>query len=257
MKDTRQSDRNQFVVKSNDLIQKSRYSFNLEAQRIILFAISKIKPQDTVNEWYEFSVSDICHACGITDDSGANYILIKNYLKELRDKSWFIDLPDGTSTTVSWLDKVKINQGSGTVQVRFDEDLSNFLFDLRRRYTQYKLDTVLCFKSKYSIRLYELMKSYLMRDTLIKNAEKDIDFALDDLKKRMDAETYNRYADFKRKVLTPAIREINRFSDDMSITYEEITSGKKVEKIVFILTHPRTRNIMEKRQNKRDTLNKK
>ena len=257
MKDTRQSDRNQFVVKSNDLIQKSRYSFNLEAQRIILFAISKIKPQDTVNEWYEFSVSDICHACGITDDSGANYILIKNYLKELRDKSWFIDLPDGTSTTVSWLDKVKINQGSGTVQVRFDEDLSNFLFDLRRRYTQYKLDTVLCFKSKYSIRLYELMKSYLMRDTLIKNAEKDIDFALDDLKKRMDAETYNRYADFKRKVLTPAIREINRFSDDMSITYEEITSGKKVEKIVFILTHPRTRNIMENRQNKRDTLNKK
>lgn len=257
MKDTRLSDRNQFVVKSNDLIQKSRYSFNLEAQRIILFAISKIKPQDTVNEWYEFSVSDICHACGITDDSGANYILIKNYLKELRDKSWYIDMPDGTSTTVSWLDKVKINQGSGTVQVRFDEDLSNYLFDLRRRYTQYKLDTVLCFKSKYSIRLYELMKSYLMRDTLIKNAEKDIDFALDDLKKRLDAETYDRYADFKRKVLTPAIREINRFSDDMSITYEEITSGKKVEKIAFILTHPRTRVIMENRQNKRDTLNKK
>ena len=257
MKDTRLSDRNQFVVKSNDLIQKSRYSFNLEAQRIILFAISKIKPQDTVNEWYEFSVSDICHACGIIDNSGANYILIKNYLKELRDKSWYIDMPDGTSTTVSWLDKVKINQGSGTVQVRFDEDLSNYLFDLRRRYTQYKLDTVLCFKSKYSIRLYELMKSYLMRDTLINNAEKDIDFALDDLKKRLDAETYDRYADFKRKVLATAIREINRFSDDMAIAYEEITSGKKVEKILFILTHPHARNIMENRQNKRDTLNKK
>ena len=100
MKDTRISDRNQFVVKSNDLIQKSRYSFNLEAQRIILFAISKIKPQDTVDEWYEFSVSDICHACGIIDNSGANYIMIKNYLKDLRDQSWFIDMPDGTSTTV-------------------------------------------------------------------------------------------------------------------------------------------------------------
>lgn len=256
MKDTRISDRNQFVVKSNDLIQKSRYSFNLEAQRIILFAISKIKPQDTVDEWYEFSVSDICHACGIIDNSGANYIMIKNYLKDLRDKSWFIDMPDGTSTTVSWLDKVKINQGSGTVQVRFDEDLRNYLFDLRRRYTQYKLDTVLCFKSKYSIRLYELMKSYIMRDTFDRTDEKDIDFTVDEIKKRLDAETYERYADFKRKVIIPAIKEINRFSDDISITYEEIRNGKKVEKIMFILTYPHARNIIENRQNKREQLNK-
>ena len=43
----------------------------------------------------------------------------------------------------------------------------------------------------------------------------------------------------------------------MAIAYEEITSGKKVEKILFILTYPHARNIMENRQNKRDTLNKK
>lgn len=257
MKDTRQADRNQFVVKSNDLIQKSRYSFNLEAQRIILFAISKIKPQDTVNEWYEFSVSDICHACGITDDSGANYIMIKNYLKDLRDKSWYIDLPDGTTTTVSWLDKVKINQGSGTVQVRFDEDLSNYLFDLRRRYTQYKLDTVLCFKSKYSIRLYELMKSYVMQDTFIRMNEKDIDFTVDEIRKRLDAETYDRYADFKRKVLAPAIREINRYSEDLFIEYEEIKNGKKIEKINFIMTKTRYMVRLNNHQNKKERLNKK
>ncbi len=257
MKDTRNADRNQFIVKSNDLIQKSRYSFNLEAQRIILFAISKIRPQDTVNEWYEFSITDICHACGITDNSGANYIIIKNYLKELRDKSWYIDMPDGTSTTVSWLDKVKINQGSGTVQVRFDEDMSSYLFDLRQRYTQYKLDTVLCFRSKYSIRLYELMKSFLMRDTLIERGQKEVDFHIDELKRRMDAEVYTRYADFKRKVITPAVKEINEFSDDMAIEYDEIRNGRKVEKIIFILSRPRAINVISNRQNKRDVLNKK
>lgn len=257
MKDTRQSDRNQFVIKSNSLIQQSRYSFNLEAQRIILFAISKIKPQDTVNEWYTLSISDICHAAGIADDSGANYIMIKKYLKELRDRSWYIDLPDGTSTTVSWLDKVKINQGSGTVQVRFDEDLNNYLFALRQRYTQFKLDTVFCFRSRYSIRCYELLKSFLMQDTFSKTSEKDIEFTIDELRKRLDAETYDRYADFKRKAIIPAVREINKYSDDMSIAFEEIKNGKKVEKIVFILTPPHVRDIIESRKNKRDTLNKK
>ena len=95
-----------------------------------------------------------------------------------------------------------------------------------------------------------------MRDTFDRTDEKDIDFSVDEIRKRLDAETYDRYADFKRKVLTPAIKEINRFSDDISISYEEIRNGKKVEKIMFILTYPHARNIIENRQNKRETLNK-
>ena len=95
-----------------------------------------------------------------------------------------------------------------------------------------------------------------MQDTFSRTDEKDIDFTVDELRKRLDAETYDRYADFKRKVIIPAIREINRFSDDMAISFEEIRSGKKVDKIMFILTYPHAIIIMENRQNKREQLNK-
>ena len=39
-------ERNMFVVKSNDLIEKTRYRLSLEEQRILLYIISKIKPED-------------------------------------------------------------------------------------------------------------------------------------------------------------------------------------------------------------------
>ena len=38
------ADRNQYVVKSNDLIRKTRYNLTTQQQKIVLFAISKIKP---------------------------------------------------------------------------------------------------------------------------------------------------------------------------------------------------------------------
>ena len=40
------ADRNQYVVKANDLIRKTRYNLTTQQQKIVLFAISKIKPTD-------------------------------------------------------------------------------------------------------------------------------------------------------------------------------------------------------------------
>lgn len=256
MKDTRLADRNQYVVKSNELIQKSRYSLSLQEQRIVLFAISKIKPTDDPSVWYQFSVADICHSCGLDIDNGSYYPRIKAYLKRLRDTSWFIEMADGSETTVSWFDKVSIQQGTGTVKVRFDSDLQKYLFELKTRYTQYKLQTVLCFKSRFSIRLYELLKSYNLSSVTRDFREKQIQFDVEELKRRLDAETYERYPDFKRRVLATAVDEINKYSEDIKVEMQEIRRGRKVIKVVFIVSYMRMLNVMENSQRKRQILNR-
>lgn len=256
MKDTRVADRNHYVVKSNELIQRSRYSLSLEEQRLVLFAIAKIKPTDDVSTWYEFSITDVCHACGLLDESGYYYTTLKNYLKALRDNSWFIKMPDGSETTVSWFDKVSINKGSGLVKVRFDSDLQQYLFELKTRYTQYKLEIALSFKCKYSIRLYELLLSYNIMSSVKNGIEKDLDFEVEDLKRKLNAETYKLYGDFKRKVLQKAIEEINLYSEDMNVELEEIHQGRKVVKVNFIITYPRIRQVIEAKQTKREQLNR-
>jgi plasmid replication initiation protein len=81
-------------------------------------------------------------------------------------------------------------------------------------------------KSKYSIRLYELLKSY---ENL---AECTFEFEV--LKKMLFAEKYGLYKDFRVKVLDIAIRETNDFSD-IYVEYRTEKKGKKVDRIKFII----------------------
>jgi hypothetical protein len=49
--------RDKFVVKSNDLIQRSRFKLNLQQQKAILFIVSQIKTTDEDFTPYTFDIS--------------------------------------------------------------------------------------------------------------------------------------------------------------------------------------------------------
>ena len=238
--DKAKQDRNYYVVKSNALIQKSRFSLSLQAQRCLLFAISRIKFSDMPSTEYTFAIKDICDACGIDMKThGDYYNLMKAELKALRDNSIWITNEEGKEETVSWFSKVKINKGTGTVSVKFDESIEEYLFLLQNRYTQYKLSTPLAFKSKYSIRLYELLLSYIKKSELENGRENEITFTPDELKERLDAQNYNKFYDFRRFVLDKAIEEINTYSEDINVSYDYIYVGKVAKKVIFIVNEAR------------------
>jgi len=215
------------VVKSNALIQKSRYDLSLLEQKVILYLISKIKPGDEDFLERIFEISEFCHACGIDYTSGANYSYIKQTLKKLRDQSIWVTLEDGSETTLAWIDKVTVSKNSGTIRIRIDDMMKPFLLQLRERFTQYELMYTLAMKSQYSIRLYELLKSY---EYLHKH-----DFAIMDLKHALNIEnikSYARFPDFKRNILDIALREINDLTD-IRVSYTIIKSGRKYAALSF------------------------
>jgi len=216
--------RNYKIVKANDLIQRSRFNLQVQEQKIILYLISKIKPEDIELKEHTFEILNFCTVCGLITDSGKNYENIKKTLKELRDKSIWITLEDGTETTLAWIDKVKINKNSGVIKIKIDDMMKPYLLHLKENFTQYELLYTLAMRSQYSLRLYELLKSYEFRRNKI--------FDIDDLKKLLSAENYNRFPDFKRKVLDVAMREINSLSD-LVVTYEVIKESRRFAKIEF------------------------
>lgn len=194
---------------------------------------------------YEFSIVDYARTCGF-DTGGKFYNDVKATLKSLRDKSMWLTLPDGSETTVGWLAKATTNKKSGIAKIKIDEDLAPYLFDLKNKFLSYGLKNILNMKSQYSIRLYELLKSY--HDMKIgqidrrKAAEKDIaphetywTVELDELKKRLMTENVKSYSNFnlfKTKVLVIAQKEINELTD-INISFEPITQGRKVVQIRF------------------------
>ena len=215
------------VVKSNNLIQNARFNLSLTEQKTLAYIISKIKPTDESFKEYSFSILEYCQICGIDYNSGANYAYVKDAIKKLRDKSFWIISSDGSESLCSWVSKVKINKRSGIITLQLDDELKPFLLQLKERFTQYELINILPMKSQYSIRLYELFKSYAF-------AQKHT-FDIMKLKRLISAENYIRFPDFRRNVLDVALNEINQFTD-IKVTYEAITKGRKVEQITFSIT---------------------
>ncbi len=221
-----------YVVKSNELIQKSRYELSLPEQKTIAFICSMIQPIKGTEETafqleYDFDIQEYCKICEIDYNNGKNYADIKAVLKKLRDKSMWLTLENGSETTVAWLSKVTINKKSGIVNIWLDNDLVPYLFNLKKRFTKYQLYNILAMKSAFSVRIYELMKSYANLKT--------ITFDIDEFKKMLmveDVKSYNRFPDFRRKVLEKAMEEINVLTD-IRISYEPITRGRKVIKLKF------------------------
>lgn len=227
--------REYLVVKSNELVQHNRFELSLIEQKTVAFICSMIKPIEALDRAkgvpfqleYDFNIRDYCKVCGMDYDNGKNYANVKATLKKLRDRSMWLTMPDGSESLCGWLAKVNTNKKSGIAQIKLDEDLVPYLFDLGQRFTQYQLYNILAMKSAFSVRIYELMKSYAFQKTKT--------FDLDELKRLLmveDVKSYDRFPSFRQKVLEVAQREINELTD-INIHIEPITKGRKVVKVKF------------------------
>lgn len=212
------------VVKGNDIIQKARYELSLAQIKAFSFIVSKIKPTDEVFTEYTFTINEYCKVLGIEQNNGKNMRNIRESLKALVDKSFFLTLEDGTETTVSWINKVWIEKGKGKVRVRLDDDLQKYVTKLYDNFTQYELICTLPMRSTYSIRIYELLKSYAY--------QKQHTFNIEAMKKQLCCEHYERFQDFRRKVIEVAVREINEYTD-LEVSWTPLKEGKKYVSIRF------------------------
>lgn len=213
------------VVKHNDIIQKSKYKLSAVEQKTVAFLVSLVKPKEEYPNQiqpieYEFEIQDYCKVCDIDYNQGKNYKMVRDTLKALRDKSVNVTLPNGTDTSVSWINKYWSNKGTGKARVRFDDDMAPYIFDVRENTTRYELLNILPMQSKYAIRLYEICRSWAgiySKEYELQELRKMLGVADDELV---------RYPDFRRKALEIAQREINEHTD-IELNFEPILKGRK------------------------------
>ena len=115
----------------------------------------------------------------------------------------------------------------------FDPTLKPYLLGLKSNFTPYWLENILPMKSGYSIRLYELLRSYLNIGECI--------YTLNDLRARLEAE-YDRWDNLKARIIDKAIEEINEYTD-IHAEYQTIRESYSVVAVRFIITHQTRRQI--------------
>ncbi|MWN32304.1 MULTISPECIES: RepB family plasmid replication initiator protein [unclassified Gilliamella] len=197
------------VYKSNDLVNAS-YNLTLAEQRIILFAISKLNPASADNKTVVIKASEFAKQFNKIDKNSI-YKAIKDGLDDLYNKSIILK-NEQKKITFRWLQAKAYLDNEATAELTFSDQIIPYLFDLKNKFTKYKLSNISTFKSVYSIRLYELLAQYkVIKARNIEVSELREILLLDD--------KYTRSFDFKKRVLEKAVNELNEKSD-LSISYK-------------------------------------
>ena len=220
------------VVMHNDLI-KSKTNLPLNETKLLRIAIMQIVKEDTDFQTYTVSVKELANFLGID----RHYIyqeidkITTNLLREI------VYIGDGNPKNkyikFQWCSECVYEDG--IITLKLHDRLKPFLLSLSKIYTQYMISDILCLKSVYSIRIYELIQQakknkqvYADKIEYVYLSEKDIRIATN------TEDKYEKHSMFKARVIEAAINEINS-KLQYYITYNPKKTGKKITGYEFVL----------------------
>jgi len=215
------------VTQSNKLVEAS-YKMNLTEKRLVCLLASKIHRNDKDFQEYEIRISALADFVGI---SGHHvYDQTKHLTKKLMTRVLTLPLPNEPNgiVQVSFLSSAKYQEGTGSVKICFDPNMKPFLLQLRGQFTNYFLKHIARLRSIYSIRIYELLKSYQ------RFGRKK--FTIEHLRTifQIPPDQYTQYNNFKRRIILPAQTELRNHTD-IYFEFEEIKKRRKVDAILFLI----------------------
>ncbi len=226
------------VVKRNDFLQMG-YSLSIQEQRIILCCVSQIDSREKATHKDEFVVS-VQQIHDIFGDETQ-----KNMYKGLREATdrlgnrWIVKRSDDSKrvTKLRWVWKIQYNDEMGDITLNFSRDVLDYLSDISKTFTKYKLSDVSKFRCMYSIRIYELLQQWA--------GVGEVEYSVEELRERLDLQKkYLRWADFKRNVIDISVDEINKHSN-LSVSYGMRKSRRKITGVQFTFTTKRKKNKKE------------
>ena len=224
---------NQTIVrKSNDLIQNAMYSLTLSQQKLMLHIFAMIKPSDTELPRYEMSIYEFLKLCGVDPHNGSMYKQVKTNIEDIANaKVQWIRLAGTQKITMfRWLSSATIDEGTGKIVLTLDQSLKPHLIQLKEFYTTMNITYTLPMKSQYSIKIYELCKSYQNLYLEKKKKGEPLVWSIETLKKQVDCNASN-WAHVRRTVLDKAKSEINGKTD---ILFDYAVYEKDRQRVIAI-----------------------
>lgn len=222
------------------LLSKKNIS-SLDAQKLFFIAISKIanaKKEDKAKIYENpifIPIKSLAELTGINKNGlytrikDASRVLLGSFIESYEDmegdEKYF-----NMISLVSSCKYTSINGAKG-VLIKLNRDLQDE-FIIERDFTQLSLESIVLLSSKYSIKLYSLLK---YQHDYSQVSKKEIIIELEKLKFLLDShknDSYKKVGLFKNKVLIPSIKEINS-KTELSVTFDTVKVGKKITSIKF------------------------
>ena len=217
------------VHKHNDLIQAKYSVMTMPEQLLLLAVIGKSDPREiTAETLIEVTVSDFQDL--LNSSRKDSYGELKKAVKRLYNRSVVIDNPDPenprlSSTETRWVSSINYFDGEGLIQLNLAPKILPYLANLKDNYTSFFVRHVASFKSSYGVRLYELLIQWQGKGS----REIDIDWLRDQWQLQ---DKYQAMNDFKKRVIDPAMKDINDHSN-LWVKFGQRKRGRKVVAFQF------------------------
>jgi plasmid replication initiation protein len=214
------------VYKANKVVEAG-YRLTLNEQRVVLACISMINSNKplTASDKFELSAKEFAVIFNISEDTAYNQLV--EVAKTLYERSVVIEASDKDSERIvtRWISGVRYQKSSGKMTLYFAQLMIPYLSEIKNQFTRYDLKNISGMSSIYGIRLYELLmqwRSSGYRDVSIQWLKSQ--FELDD--------EYERIFDLKKRVIEPAVKDINTHSN-LTVVHSYKKTGRNVTHVVF------------------------
>lgn len=217
------------VTQSNALIESS-YRMSIPAKRVMLMLLGEIHPgQKDVTITLRIQAADYAARTGT--DIKRSYSDIKSGCRELMRT--IITMRNQSAKTTEEcvvVSRMKYHDNDGWLEATFTQWIAPHIHHLKKiGYTTIEINEAIKFRRFHTVRFFELL---MQRQ---KTGEKFI--TLEDLRKSLQIEKnqYPRFTDFRRFVIEPSIKEIEKKSDWM-ISWEPVKKDRKITSLTFIFS---------------------
>lgn len=209
-------------------LKKLLFSITEPELKCLLYAVSKIKPHDKIDQEYVF---DFQSFYTFFPDQKDPQVALKATLLSLDQKNWWREITPGVECAVKLFSEIKINQHMHCVSFRFEKlVLSKYLIPTAKHGHRFLIANVFAFsqmKCMYSLGLcLRLMVPFLEKGSSTQVIE------ITELKNYLSCQQYENYSDFVKRVIVPALKDINR-NMFFSVDYDIRKTGNKVSHLIF------------------------
>lgn len=236
------------VYKSNALVE-AQYRLSVAEQRIMYACISQVRRDQPITDdvLYSISASELAEMSG-TSTKQAYRELEKAALRLKRRDVRLIQEPNGNGQKqkvmiTGWVQTIIYIKEEGRVELRLTKDILPYLTNLTEQFTNFALKDVARMTSNHGQRLYELLCQWRS----VGQREVSIEWLRDAF---LLEGKYGALKDFKRRVLEPAVMQINEHSP-LWCKWEQRKTGRRVSHLVFTFGEKKTEKDDTPRKKKR------
>ncbi|MGL5379897.1 replication initiation protein [Clostridium sp.] len=223
---------NNRVLMKNNMLVKARYSLSLVENRIFLSMLYKLQKKSDGILTCSISHSEFKEIIKFKEKNTIKGIL--DVLEELRKKPIYFREEKKNKKGNLWgaygfINGYEYDDELGIFNIEASEKIHNLLKEyLKMGYTPINVQIWLSLNNSYAQRFYDLLR-------LWSGTKDTVSYKVEEIKELlMLDDKYGKYNDFKRRVIIPAIKELNE-TGYFEIEMKENKVGRKVDSIDFIV----------------------